>query len=44
MLIKRMNGGSDVNQGDGRDRLKIFSKARRDGKTLLRSLVYGRVI
>ena len=37
MLIKGTKGRSDVNQGNEGDGLKIFLRARRDGKTLLRS-------
>ena len=37
MLIKGTKGWSDVNQGNEEDGLQIFLRARRDGKTLLRS-------
>ena len=37
MVIKGTKGQSDVNQGNEGDGLKIFLRARSDGKTLLRS-------
>ena len=37
MLIKGIMGQSDVTQGNKGNRLKIFLRAHRDGKKLLRS-------